>query len=132
MRHILIQTIALLWVLTLPSSAPTEVAQPTPMPNTFVHDFAGVIPDEKEAEIQSKARRLKDEYKTEIAVVTVDSLQGEDSFDYSMRMARSWGIGSKDNDVRALLPRGAEKDRKPPSGPPRHIESELPDAATAE
>lgn len=61
---------------------------PQPMPGTFVHDFAGVIPDEKRAEIQAKAQRLKDEYRTEIAVVTIDSLQGEESVDYSMRMAR--------------------------------------------
>ena len=132
MRNILIQTIALLWVLTLPSSASAEVAQPTPMPNTFVHDFAGVIPDEKEAEIQAKARRLKDEYQTEIALVTVDSLQGEDIFDYSMRMARSWGIGSKDNDVRGLLILVAVKDRKTAFRTSRHIEGELPDGVTGE
>ena len=105
---------------------------PKPMTGTFVHDFAGVIPDDKEAEIQTKARRLKDEYKTEIAVVTVDSLQGEESFDYSMRMARSWGIGSKDNDVRGLLILVAVKDRKTAFRTSRHIEGELPDGVTGE
>ncbi|MFL6254510.1 MAG: TPM domain-containing protein, partial [Pyrinomonadaceae bacterium] len=105
---------------------------PRPMPGTFVHDFAGVIPDEKRAEIQAKAQRLKDEYKTEIAVVTIESLQGEESFDYSMRMARSWGIGSKDNDVRGLLILVAVKDRKTAFRTSRHIEGELPDSVTGD
>jgi uncharacterized membrane protein YgcG len=100
------------------------------MPGTSVHDFAGVIPDDKEAEIQAKARRLKEEYKTEIAVVTIDSLQGEESFDYSMRMARSWGIGSKDNEIRGLLILVSVKDRKTAFRTSRHIEGELPDSVT--
>jgi uncharacterized membrane protein YgcG len=102
------------------------------MPDTFVHDFAGVIPADKEAEIQAKARRLRDEYKTEIAVVTVNSLEGEESFDYSMRMARSWGIGSKDNEIRGLLILVAVKDRKTAFRTSRHIEGELPDGVTGE
>ena len=105
---------------------------PRPMPGTFVHDFAGVIPDDKEVEIQAKAQRLKDEYKTEIAVVTIDSLQGEESFDFSMRMARSWGIGSKENDVRGLLIVVAVKDRKTAFRTSRHIEGELTDGVTGE
>jgi uncharacterized membrane protein YgcG len=131
MRNVL-RTTALLWVLLLPLSALAEVAQPTPMPNAFVHDFAGVISGEKKAEIQSLAQQLKDKYQTEIAVVTIDSLQGEDSFDYSLRMARSWGIGSKDNDVRGLLILVAVKDRKTAFRTSRHIEGELPDGVTGE
>jgi uncharacterized membrane protein YgcG len=102
------------------------------MSATFVHDFAGVIPADREAEIQAKAQRLRDEYKTEIAVVTIDSLQGEESFDYSMSMARSWGIGSKDNDVRGLLILVAVKDRKTAFRTSRHVEGELPDGVTGE
>jgi len=105
---------------------------PQPLPGTFVHDFAGVIPDDKKAEIQAKAQRLKDEFKTEIAVVTIDSLQGEESFDYSMRMARAWGIGSKDNDIRGLLILIAVKDRKTAFRTSRHIEGELTDSVTGE
>jgi uncharacterized membrane protein YgcG len=62
--------------------------------------------------------------------VTVDSLQGEESFDYSMRMARSWGIGSKDNDVRGLLVLVAVRDRKTAFRTSRHVEGELPDGVT--
>src|SRR5215207_10781148 len=122
---------ALLFILF--AALPCRAADiPGPMSGTFVHDFAGVMPDDKKAEIQAKARRLKDEYKTEIAVVTIDSLQGEESFDYSMRMARSWGIGSKENDIRGLLILVAVKDRKTAFRTSRHIEGELPDGVTGE
>ncbi len=123
--------VAASWLLF--SIIPIAVAdQPSPLPNTFVHDFAGVISDDKEAEIQSKSQRLKDEYKTEIALVTINSLEGEDVFDYSVKMARAWGIGSKDNDIRGLLILIAINERKTAFRTSRHIEGEIPDAVTAQ
>lgn len=132
MKTLLKSTVGFLWILIVPLFVLAETAQPTPMPGSFVHDFAGVISDERKAEIQLQAQRLKDEFKTEIAVVTIDSLQGEDSFDYSTRMARSWGIGSKENDVRGLLILVAVNDRKTAFRTSRHIEGELPDGVTGE
>ena len=99
-----IRSLGILWLLLLTATVGTAAGdQPQPLANTFVHDFAGVIADEKKAEIQAKAQQLKDLYQTEIAVVTITSLEGEDSFDYSLRLARCWGIGSKENDIRGLL-----------------------------
>ena len=130
-RPTLRRIVAVSWLLF--SVIPAALAdQPSPLPNTSVHDFAGVISDDKKAEIQSKSQRLKDEYKTEIAVVTINSLEGEDVFDYSMKMARSWGIGSKDNDIRGLLILVAINERKTAFRTSRHIEGEIPDAVTAE
>jgi uncharacterized membrane protein YgcG len=65
-------------------------------------------------------------------VVTVASLEGEESFDYSMRLARSWGIGSPENDTRGLLILVAVTDRKTAFRTSRHIESELPDGVTGD
>jgi uncharacterized protein len=64
--------------------------------------------------------------------MTIDSLQGEESFDYSKRMARSWGIGSKDNDVRSLLIHVAVKDRKTAFKTSHHIEGELSNGVRGE
>lgn len=106
--------------------------QPTPMPNTYIHDFANVVAPEKEAEIQAKAERLKTEFKTEIAVVTIETFGGQSSFDYSMKMARSWGIGAKEEDSRGLLILVATKDRKIAFRTSRHTEGELTDGITGE
>jgi uncharacterized membrane protein YgcG len=132
MQKRLLHTATILWIATLCLVALAEVEQPRPMPNTFVHDFAGVISGDKKAEIQAKAQRLKDEYNTEIAVVTIESLEGEDSVDYSTRMARAWGIGSKDNEIRGLLILVATKDRRTEFRTSRHIEGEIPDGVTGE
>jgi len=119
-------------ILLIMSAALAQTEQPTPMPGRYVHDFAGVIDEGKKSEIQAKAERLKNELATEIAVVTVRTLDGEESFDYSMRMARSWGIGSKDNEVRGLLILVAVEDRKTAFRTSRHIEGDLPDGVTGE
>ncbi len=121
-----------LCALAMTPAARAQVELPAPMPNTYVHDFAQVIAEDKEAEIQAKATQLRETYKTEVAVVTIPSLQGEDSFDYSMRMARSWGIGSKDNEIRGFLILVAVQDRKTAFRTSRHIEGELPDGITGE
>ena len=47
-------------------------------------------------------------------------------------MARSWGIGSKENDIRGLLVLVAVKDRKTAFRTSRHIEGEFPDGVTGE
>ena len=125
-------TITIVCVLSLLCAAAAQVPQPTPMPRTFVHDFARVLSADGKAKLQAGAERLKREYKTEIAIVTINSLRGEDSYDYSVRMARSWGIGSKENGVRGLLILVAVKDRKMAFRTSRDIEGELPDALAAE
>lgn len=124
--------IIILWFVLLPLSGLAQAPIPQPVPGSFVHDFANVITADKKAEIQAKAQQLKANFNTEIAVVTIDSLQGEDGFDYSMRMAREWGIGSKDNDMRGLLILVAVKDRKTAFRTSRHIEDELPDGVTGD
>src|SRR5215213_5372340 len=129
MRKLTFTAVCVLFYL---SAALAQAPQPTPMPHTSVHDFARVLSAEGKAKLQAGAERLKREYRTEIAIVTVKSLRGEDSFDYSLRMARSWGIGSKENGVRGLLILVAVQDRKTSFRTSRDIEGELPDALTAE
>jgi uncharacterized membrane protein YgcG len=110
----------------------TGAQQLKPLPGTSVHDFANVLSAESEKQLQEKARRLKEEFNTEIAVVTLQSLNGEEVFDYSLKLAREWGIGSKDNEVRGILLLLAIQERKFSIRTSRHIEGELPDGVTGE
>jgi uncharacterized membrane protein YgcG len=104
--------------------------QPTPMPGMSVHDFADVISPDKEAEIQAKAFQLKEKYKTEVALVTVKTTSGEPAFDYSLRLARAWGIGSKEEESRGLLVLVATEDHTTSFRTSRHIEGEFTDGVT--
>lgn len=120
------------FILAAADAARAQQPQPTPLPGKFIHDFAGVIPDEREPALEVKGRTLKDHYRTEIAVVTVQSTGEETSFDYSHRMARSWGIGSKDYAVKGILIVISVGDRTIGFRTSRHIEGELPDGVTGD
>jgi uncharacterized membrane protein YgcG len=106
--------------------------QPKPMSGTYIHDFANVINADSKSQLQEKAKQLKDKFHTEIALVTIQSLDGEDQFDYSLKMAHDWGIGSPDNDVRGILILVAIQEHKTSFRTSRHIEGELPDGITGD
>ena len=66
---------------------------PKPNPPKLVNDFAGVM---NRAEVNGLEKRLvayADSTSTQIAVVIEQSLEGDDVFEYSFRLAEAWGIG---------------------------------------
>lgn len=77
----------------------------------FVTDLAEVIDEEDEAKIVSIAQELKDKTSAEIAVLTVQSLNGHPLEESSIEVARSWQIGDKEKDNGLLIFVAAE-DRK--------------------
>ncbi len=86
-------------------------AQELPRPVGYVNDFAGIIPDDTEAELEAILRQFEQETTVEIAVVTVTSLEGDPIEGYAVRLFQQWGIGKKgvDNGV-LLLVAEAERD----------------------
>jgi uncharacterized membrane protein YgcG len=108
----------------------TYAEQPKPMSGTYIHDFANVISADSKTQLQEKAKQLKEKFKTEIAFVTIDSLNGEDQLDYSVKMMRDWGISSPDNSIKGILILVAVQDRKTSFRTSRHIEGEFPDSVT--
>ncbi len=69
---------------------------PPPPSKTAILDQAKIIDDTAEASLSQKLIDYKAKTGNEIAVLTVRSLEGEDAFDYSFRVAQSWGVGSKE------------------------------------
>jgi uncharacterized protein len=94
--------------------AATVVAQPeTPELTRPVNDFANVIDAESERQLESLIRALEETTGDVVVVATIDSLQGEDVYQYAERMYRNRGKGigqaGKDN---GLLVLAAVKDRQ--------------------
>jgi uncharacterized protein len=58
-----------------------------------VTDYAGVLGDEEAVRITSTLAVFEDETSCEFAVLTVPTLQGERIESFSLRVARSWGLG---------------------------------------
>ncbi len=62
---------------------------------TLVNDYAGVLSGEQRSALEQKLVAYYDSTSTQIAVVIENSLDGDDLFDYSQRLATAWGIGEK-------------------------------------
>ena len=92
-------TIALAMLVSLGSFA-LEVP---PTPNRLVNDYAGVLGNSNVNRLETKLRNYMDTTSTQIAVVVIPSLEGDDLFDYSQRLAEKWGIGGGENDNGVLL-----------------------------
>jgi uncharacterized protein len=68
----------------------------------------------------------------EFAVVTVKTTGDQDIFDYSLAVARGWGIGSSEGEKNGLLLLVAVDDRKYHIQVSRHLEGDLPDGLVGE
>src|SRR5262249_25476825 len=96
-------------------------------PTGYINDFAKIIDSATEAQLETTLTRLDQQQQIQFAVVTVDSTNGQDIFDYSMAFARGWGIGAKDVQKPSLLLLVAVKDRKAFTHVSRPLEGDLPD-----
>ena len=79
--------------------------------------------------LEQKLKDLKDKNNPpiELAVAVVDTTGDRPIFDYSLAVARGWGIGSKDLDNPSALLFIAINDRKYFTQVSRDLEDELPD-----
>jgi uncharacterized protein len=91
-----------LFVISLSSSA---FAQTLPKAVGRVNDFANVIDPATEAEIDRQLDQLEQQTSSEIAVVTVPSLNGMSVDEYANRLFKEWGVGQarEDNGVLVLV-----------------------------
>jgi len=105
---------------------------PLPPPTGYVNDYAGVIDRQTKDRLETTLTNLDREQQIQFAVVTVDSTNGQDIFDYSLAVARGWGLGAKDTSKPSLLLLVAIKDRKFQDQVSRHLEGDLPDGLTGQ
>ncbi|ABB14106.1 TPM domain-containing protein [Carboxydothermus hydrogenoformans] len=84
---------------------------PKPQQDIYVADYAGVLSPATREEILRVNRVLYAKTGAQIAVVTVNSLEGMRIEEYALEVLRQWGVGSseKNNGVVVLV---AIKDRK--------------------
>lgn len=102
---------------------------PLPEPTGMVNDYANIIDDSVQAQIEQKLRdfKAKTNPQVEIAVVTVKTTGERPIFDYSLAVARGWKIGSKEDDNPSALLLIAVDDRKYFTQISKDLEDELPD-----
>src|SRR6266481_6248620 len=127
-RVLLILAVAFALLLSARGSANAQSGQsPLPQPTGYVNDYAGVIDSATKDRLETTLGNLDRQQQIQFSVVTVDTTGGQEIFDYSLAVARGWGIGSKDTQKASLLLLVAIKDRKYFTQVSRHLEGDLPD-----
>jgi uncharacterized protein len=66
-----------------------------PTPPRLVNDFAGVMSADQVQQLENTLVKFEKETSTQVAVVTVTSLDGSDAANYAFQLGEKWGIGQK-------------------------------------
>lgn len=66
-----------------------------PNPPRLVNDFAGVLNDRELNTLEQKLRKYHDTTSTQIAVVIMKNINGNEPVDYAVRLGEKWGVGQK-------------------------------------
>ena len=77
-----------------------QVPEPT---QYLINDYAGLLDRSQVVALGDKLRDYVGETSTQIVIVTEESLEGDDSFEYAQRLATKWGIGGAGNDNGILI-----------------------------
>ena len=80
-------------------------------PTDYVNDFAHVLNQETIAQLDYICRQIDQKAHAQIAVVTINSLDGSDIESYAAELYKKWGIGDKSTN-RGVLILLAVKDRR--------------------
>ncbi len=102
MKRYIVQIIIVCSVLHFCTNM-TKAAMPSPMKNTYIHDFSNVLSANVKAQLNQYSEQLDQGTGAEIMVVTVDSLNGQEPKMYATKMIRSWGIGDKEKNNGVLI-----------------------------
>lgn len=82
---------------------PTVLAVNFPQPTGYVNDFAGMIEQEWKEKTEKLIQEIEKQTTVEIAVVTVESLEGLSKEEYAIELAEKWGVGKAEKDNGLLL-----------------------------
>jgi len=74
-----------------------------PNPPRLVNDLANILNSSEERALERKLVNYNDTTSTQITVVTVTDLQGNDKAQYAVELAHKWGVGQKGKDNGLLI-----------------------------
>jgi len=88
-------------VFALTFAAAQPVAQLRPV--GYINDFAHVLDSNTTAQLESTCQQIDQKAHAQIAVVTIQSLEGSDIESYAVDLFKQWGIGNKASNRGVLL-----------------------------
>jgi len=81
----------------------TAVALDVPPLRSRVTDLAGMISPQAELRLEQALKDFEQSDSTQVAILTVPSLEGESVEEYALKVASAWGLGQHQHDNGALL-----------------------------
>ena len=72
-------------------------------PTGYVNDFAHVIDPGTTTQLEDICRQIDEKAHAQIAVVTINSLDGSDIESYAVDLFKKWGVGNKSTDRGVLI-----------------------------
>ncbi len=79
---------------------------------TSVYDYAQVLSANEKAQLEEKLVRYSDSTSTQIVVITIESLKGEDIGILTPKWGHTWGIGGSEKNDNGIIILLAKKERK--------------------
>ena len=67
-----------------------------PVPAQLVNDFAKILSDDEKAQLENELVQFALTTSTQIVVVTVTDIEGNDPGNYAFQIGEKWGVGQKD------------------------------------
>ena len=91
----------------------SKVVPDKPVPPRLVNDFANMLTPEQQQALENKLVAYDDSTSSQIAVVTVESLEGYEDEEYALALGRKWGVGGKEfnNGIVVLISKNDRKSR---------------------
>jgi uncharacterized protein len=89
-----------------PEEQPAPTPEPPrafPTPAGFVNDFANVLDDRSERELETRLSKFQQDQRVDFAIATVLSTGPELIDDYSLEMTREWKVGSENGGLLLLV-----------------------------
>jgi len=80
-------------------------------PTNYVNDFAHVLSAQTTDDLNSTSEQVDHKAHAQVAIVTINTTDGKDIFDYAVDLYQAWGVGSKSTN-RGVLILYATKDHK--------------------
>ena len=72
-------------------------------PHGYVNDFAGILDKRTESRLNLICKDLDQKKRTQMAIVTIESLDGRPIKEFATELANLWGVGHKDNNRGILV-----------------------------
>lgn len=96
-----------------------------PEKQTSVYDYANVLNASEKVQLEEKLVRYSDSTTTQIVVITIESLKGEDVSQLATKWGQTWGIGGTKQDDNGVIILLAKNEKKIAINPGYGVEDRL-------